>query len=84
VEKESLEDFQKVRNKREVSFTWENGRCRRSKKSKEKCKKVKMQKTDKVTDIMVAVKKDTAEVKKDISTVGLRLKEITGEWNKKQ
>jgi hypothetical protein len=43
-----------------------------------------MQKTDKVTDIMVAVKKDTAEVKKDISTVGLRLKEITGEWNKKQ
>jgi hypothetical protein len=48
------------------------------------CKRIEVEKINKMIELMVAIKKDTEEIKRNIREISLELKKIIEEWNKRQ
>jgi GTPase involved in cell partitioning and DNA repair len=48
------------------------------------CKRIEVEKINKMIELMVAIKKDTEEIKRNIRAISLELKKIIEEWNKRQ
>jgi Zn-dependent metalloprotease len=52
--------------------------------NKVECKRIEVEKINKMIELMVAIKKDTEEIKRNIRAISLELKKIIEEWNKRQ